>query len=206
MKITEINKEYLEKGGLIRRKCWDSTMSIGLVCANFIYYKNLKPQTPVLYFSCMIQDILADDWELVEEPNKKWQPEDGKTYYLILTHGSVDYTTYVSTSIFDNKRLSFGNLFKTKEEAQHMAEKLKIINKLRELSNIDFNSSDNNAYVISYDRELKKIQIDFHDAYNELPFNIHFATKEDCQKAIDIIGEENLKKYYFDVVNDEKKN
>lgn len=30
MKITEISKEYLEKGGLIRRKVWDSNISIGL--------------------------------------------------------------------------------------------------------------------------------------------------------------------------------
>ena len=80
-----------------------------------------------------------------------------------------------------------------------MVEKIKIINKLRELSNVDFNSTDDNAYVIGYDRELKKIQINFHDAYNELPFNIHFETAKDCQVAIDTIGVENLKKYYFDV-------
>lgn len=41
MKITEISKEYLEKGGLIRRKVWDSNISIGLSDSkiNFVYYK-----------------------------------------------------------------------------------------------------------------------------------------------------------------------
>ena len=30
--------------------------------------------------------------------------------------------------------------------------------------------------------------------------DIYFATTEDCENAIKEIGEENLKKYYFDVV------
>lgn len=207
MKITEISKEYLEKGGLIRRKVWDSNISIGLSTSknDFIYYKNSEPKSPISFFRGLVQDIMADDWELNEKSTQVWKPREGEKYYTIDSIGCVASCIYGNDRV-DKLFIRIGNCFESKEEAAHMAEKLKIINKLRELSNVDFNSTDNNAYVIGYDRELKKIQINFHDAYNELPFNIHFATKEDCQKAIDTIGVENLKKYYFEVVNDEKKN
>lgn len=199
MKITEISKEYLEKGGLIRRKVWDSNISIGLSTSknDFIYYENSKPKKPTTFLRGLVQDIMADDWELNEKPTQTWKPEFGEKYYYMTTSGNVAQDTF-NTS-FDKYRLSFRNVFKTAEEARKMVEKIKIINKLRELSNVDFNSTDDNAYVIGYDRELKKIRINFHDAYNELPFNIHFETAKDCQKAIDTIGVENLKKYYFDI-------
>lgn len=65
-----------------------------------------------------------------------------------------------------------------------MLEKLKNINRLRELSNVKF---VDDCSKIRYSRIL--------------PFEIYFETAKDCQKAIDIIGEENLKKYYFEVVD-----
>lgn len=200
MKITEISKEYLEKGGLIRRKVWDSSISIGLSTSknDFIYYKNSKPKKPITFLRGLVQDIMADDWELNENPTQVWKPRKGDTYYTIDSVGCVASCIYGNDAV-DELFIRIGNCFESREEASHMTEKLKIINKLRELSNVDFNSTDDNAYVIGYDRELKKIQINFHDAYNELPFNIHFETAKDCQAAIDTIGVENLKKYYFDI-------
>lgn len=152
-------------------------------------------------FVFVYEDITAEDWKIYEEKenNKSWKPKEGDTIFYISESGRVISGTFLSLLPSDNDKVLFNNAFQTREEAEHMLEKIKIINKLKELSNVDFNSTDNNAYVIGYDRELKKIQINFHDAYNELPFNIHFATKQDCQKAIETIGEENLKKYYFDV-------
>lgn len=63
MKITEISKEYLEKGGLIRRKGWDLDISIGLTASkiDFIYYEKSKPKKPTTFFRGLVQDIMADD-------------------------------------------------------------------------------------------------------------------------------------------------
>lgn len=81
-----------------------------------------------------------------------------------------------------------------------MVEKLKIINKLRELSNISFNDNcKQEKFVIFYNTENQQIKITQHKFIREIPFNIYFKNKEDCQKAIETIGEENLKKYYFDI-------
>lgn len=196
MKITEISKEYLEKGGLIRRKGWAKDISISFNKNASIFDAYINGIITGDKTDLTLEDITSDDWELIEKSTQVWQPQYDEKYYYITTGGNV--TQDIFNPSFDKYRLSFKNCFKTRKEAQHMVEKIKIINKLRELSNVDFNSTDDNAYVIGYDRELKKIQINFHNAYNELPFNIHFETAKDCQKAIDTIGVENLKKYYFD--------
>lgn len=205
MKFTEI-LETLKKGEKLTREKWEKH---GDSCAiDFIVYDQDKGKC-VFYrageyyddFVFVYEDITAEDWKIYEEKenNKSWKPKEGDTIFYISESGRVISGTFLSLLPSDNDKVLFNNAFQTREEAEHMLEKIKIINKLKELSNVDFNSTDNNAYVIGYDRELKKIQINFHDAYNELPFNIHFATKQDCQKAIETIGEENLKKYYFDV-------
>ena len=200
MKITDFKKEYLEKGGLIRRRAWDSGVSIGLTSSksSFIYYKNSKLYNPVSFFSGMVQDIMADDWELSEKPTQTWQPQYGEKYYYITTSGDVAYNTF-NTSL-DEYRLSFRNVFKTVEEARKMVEKLKIINKLRELSNVDFNEDfDEQKWYITYNHRTKSIECDTTYHVQRMPFCIYFKNQEDCGKAIDTIGEYDLKKYYFDV-------
>lgn len=51
MKITDFKKEDLETGGLIRRKNWDSNISIGISTSknDFIYYKNSEPKSPISF-------------------------------------------------------------------------------------------------------------------------------------------------------------
>lgn len=199
MKITEISKEYLETGGLIRRKDWDSNISIGLSTSknDFIYYKNSEPKNPISFFRGLVQDIMADDWELV---GKNWQPEEGATYFYINSLGVVESETYDSDTYIDNARLEFTNIFRTAEEANIMARKLQIIVKLRKLSNINFNDDYNQPkFAIYYDIEKQEISYAVHHLNREIPFNIYFKNKKDCQKAIETIGEDNLKKYYFDV-------
>lgn len=201
MKITEISKEYLEKGGLIRRKVWDSNISIGLSTSknDFIYYENSKPKKPTTFFRGLVQDIMADDWELNEKPTQLWKPREGDKYYTISTRGTIDFDNFVAENNTDSGRLLLGNCFKTKEEAEHMSKKLQIIAQLRSLTNIITQKYDGIIYSISYNKYLKQIFIDQHANYIGLPFNIYFKTEEDCKKAIRTIGKENLKKYYFDV-------
>lgn len=202
MKFTEI-LENLKKGEKVTREKWgepDCTI-------DFIVYDQNKGNFLLFYkgncyrFNFNDEDIVAEDWKIYKEPTKNWEPKEGEAYYLILTHGFIDYTIYDSNNRIDKQRLSFGNCFKTGEEAQCMLEKIKIINQLQELSNIKFNDDcKKEHYVISYNNESKKIICDVHHLFvRELPFDVYFAAEEDCQKAIETIGEENLKKYYFDV-------
>lgn len=199
MKITDFKKEDLEKGIKIRRKEWSKDISISFNKNASIFDAYINGIITGDKTDLTLEDIISDDWELIEKPTRIWQPEFGEKYYYITTSGDVAYNTF-NTSL-DEYRLSFRNGFKTAEEARKMVEKIKIINKLRKLSNIDFNDDcKEEHYVISYNNESKKIVCDVHHLFvREIPFNIYFKTEEDCQKAIETIGEENLKKYYFDV-------
>ena len=207
MKFTEILEE-LRKGKKVTREKWEKPGDSFAI--DFIMYDQKKDKCEFYRdgkyydeFVWVYEDIIAEDWKIYEEPTKNWKPEFGEKYYYITTSGDVAYNTF-NTSL-DEYRLSFRNVFKTAEEARKMVEKLKIINKLRELSNINFNdTSDEAHYAIAYDVESNEITF-YVSYYNKnLPFNIYFATKEDCQKAIETIGEENLKKYYFDIAEVEE--
>ena len=201
MKFTEI-LENLKKGERVTREKWEKPDCT----IDFIMYDQNKGNFLLFYkgncyrFNFNDEDIVAEDWKIYKEPTKNWEPKEGEAYYLILTHGFIDYTIYDSDSRADNERLSFGNCFKTREEAEHMLQKIRIIIQLRKLSNISFNDNcKQEKFVIFYNTENQQIKITQHKFIREIPFNIYFKNKGDCQKAIETIGEDNLKKYYFDV-------
>lgn len=69
---------------------------------------------------------IGKDWD---SENKqlvkwKWRPKDGEGYYYIFSNGIVHLSTWFNDKV-DNSRFSIGNYFKTKEEAEVMAEKIK---------------------------------------------------------------------------------
>lgn len=200
MKITDFKKEDLEKGIMIRRKKWSKDISISFnknasifdACINGIITGNKTDLT--------LEDITSDDWELNEKSTQVWKPEEGETYFYISSVGDVESETYDSDTYIDNARLEFTNIFRTEEEAQCIVEKIKIINKLKELSNVDFNEDfDEQKWYITYNHRTKSIECDTTYHVQRMPFCIYFKNQEDCGKAIDTIGVENLKKYYFDV-------
>lgn len=206
MKFTEILEE-LRKGKKVTREKWEKP---GDSCAiDFIMYDQKKDKCEFYRdgkyydeFVWVYEDIIAEDWKIYEEKenNKGWKPKEGDTIFYITESGRVISGTFLSLLPSDNDKVLFNNAFQTREEAEHMLEKIKIINKLRELSNISFNDNcKQEKFVIFYNTENQQIRITQHTVIREIPFNIYFKNKEDCQKAIEIIGEENLKKYYFDV-------
>lgn len=202
MKFFEIDEEYLKKGGLITRDK-KSGLAFGIVNGRLVAFKNGVKLEPEEMFKGYATDLLASDWERVGLPQKekKYIPKFMDKYYYISATGKVLDDSFRPCVSVDIDRLNFNNVFKTKEDAQKMLKKLKIINKLRELSNIDFkDTSGTPHYAIVYDGETNEISYNVSYYYKDLPFNLYFATVEDCKKAIETIGEENLKKYYFDVV------
>lgn len=198
MKITDFKKEDLEKGIKIRRKEWSKDISISFNKSASIFDAYINGIITGDKTDLTLEDITSDDWELNEKSTQVWQPQYDEKYYYITTSGNVAQDTFNPS--FDKYKLSFKNCFKTRKEAQRMVEKIKIINKLRELSNVDFNEDfDEQKWYITYNHRTKSIECDTTYHVQRMPFCIYFKTQEDCGKAIDLIGVENLKKYYFDV-------
>lgn len=153
----------------------------------------------------LLDDVFSNDWEIYEEQKSKdWKPREGELYFYINSNGEIEYRYYKNRNINDKRRIcNIGNFFKTDEEADHMVEKLKVIRELQDLSNIKLNMSDyvknNRIYYIAYDFTQNRIVPLFDNISRNIPFNVYFSTKEDCEKAITKIGKERLEKYYFDI-------
>lgn len=147
---------------------------------------------------------LADDWEIVEEKKKYWTPKEKEKYFYIEDCMGVSDDRNVQAPI-DYCRFNIGNCFKTKEEAEHILEKLKVIHELQKFAyennekEIDWNNAKQYKQFLIYDIEHKKVCIDYKTYVKSEPFNIYFTSFDIARKAIKTIGEDRIKKYYFNV-------
>lgn len=168
-----------------------------------IMIRTLNDESDEVYENLSTEELLSENWEIYEK--SKWEPSLGDLYYYINSNGDIKFSYYNTRSI--DKRC-IGNFFKTDEEADHMVEKLKVIRELQDLSNIKLNMSDyvknNRIYHIAYDFTQNRIIPLFDNISRNIPFNVYFSTKEDCEKAITKIGKERLEKYYFDIKEKEE--
>lgn len=203
MNFKEAYQKMLE-GNKVRRKGDNRYFYYDKKMKQFFYYINEK------YFDRLIENIeienaLAEDWEVVEETKSKvkvWKPNKNEKYCYIGGDGDIYHTVNVNLTV-DDCIFSIGNYFKTDEEAEHMVEKLKVIKELQ-----DFAIENRDEEIDWYDKEQDKWEISYKDSnvepicnnyYRVQAFNIYFASKEITQEAIKKIGEDRIKKYYFDI-------
>lgn len=205
MKFTEILEE-LRKGEEVTREKWEKCKT---ECYKYIklehgeiiaYLKDDTGEDKVEERTkCMFElvDFTTEDWKIYEEPNNRWQPKRNEKYYFVTSCGNVGYDDF--DCYIDENRVNFKNAFKTEEEASKILEKIKIIKHLQELSNIKFNENQKSKWCIFYDFDKNELTCIYNRCCKHSPFEVYFASEEDCKKAIETIGEDNLKKYYFDV-------
>ena len=151
---------------------------------------------------CM-QNIIDQVLEALKEESK-W-PQHGDVMSYMQGDGSINTTTYNENNSYYNRLIELGNCFKTEEEAYFKREQLKVLHELKELTDDDQAWEDNDKhthYTIAYDYHNNIIQIigwrrTQHSQY-------YFKTKKSAQLAIDRIGEDRLKKYYFCISEEEE--
>ena len=198
MNFNDAYQKMLE-GKKVKRKCWESWQHYKLIGDNMYYADKL------IASNVSVENALADDWEVVEETKSKvkvWKPSLGDLYYYINSNGDIKFSYYNTRSI--DKRC-IGNFFKTDEEADHMVEKLKVLKELQDFAienrdeEISWDEDSCYKFYIYYDYKWKMIRITWATVSHGSPFNIYFASEKAIHDAIDSIGEERIKKYYFDV-------
>ena len=196
MNFKEAYEEML-KGKKVRRKNWEDYKYYTLN-ENDIYFVD-----KLIVSNITVKDALAKDWEVVEE-SKAWKPKQGETYYYVENVGEVLGDCNTNHEV-DKNRINLGNCFKTKEEAEHMVEKLKVINELKNFAlennaeEIDWKNLKQVKWAIAYSRIYKNLELNDWRNTQFSSSNIYFTSKEITQKAIETIGEDRIKKYYFDV-------
>ena len=96
---------------------------------------------------------------------------------------------------YDKGRVSIENVFKTKEQADFAVEKLKVEAELRKLSR-PFIWGEENWYLDM--ARGKNITISY-DHYIIHQGTVYFESKDRVKEAIEVVGEERIKKYIFGV-------
>lgn len=144
--------------------------------------------------------------ELIKKSNgckrNVWKPEYSELYFCVSGYGIVGDKTWKNDYV-DNGYYGIGNCFKTKEEAEFALEKTKVEAKLcrfAEKNNeyeIDWKDEDQEKWYLFYSYNDKRVWFD--SVCRHKMSNIYFSSKEIAKQAVDNIGEERLKKYYFRV-------
>ena len=166
---------------------------------NKIYTGDGVPITGIAF-----EAALADDWEIVEEKKKYWTPKEKEKYFYIEDCMGVSDDRNVQAPI-DYCRFNIGNFFKTKIEAEHILEKLKVIHELQKFAyenneeEIDWKNFNQCKYKIFYDAEDGDLYVDYSIQCESEPFNIYFTSFKIAKRAIEAVGEDRIKKYYFNV-------
>ena len=144
---------------------------------------------------------------LIEKANKAkskiWKPKCGEVYYSIDSSGEIIRDCYSNHHI-DRDRYSIANCFKTEDEAKFALEKQKVVTELKRFAmehneeEIDWSNQKQRKYFIFYSYNYS-YGIDIGYAL-VLKYNtICFTSQEIAERAIKEIGEERIKKYYFEV-------
>lgn len=122
-----------------------------------------------------------------------WTPKDGESMYTLFASGTI------MSGIYDEKvdmdRLNQGSLFPTEEEAVWEREHRKVLHEMKQYAREFVRKEDNCSIYYDYESEIIRIQY-WYIAQHAL---LYFDSEEKAQACIDAIGEERLKKYYFNV-------
>lgn len=186
-------------------------------CDSYLFYNSKENKIctadGIIVSGIAFEAALAEDWEVVEErtvvektKSKVWKPSAGELYYYINSKGQIEFSYYNNRSTKDKLHIcNIGNYFKTDEEAEHMVEKLKVIRELQDFAlehndeEIDWNDVNQEKLYLGMNPKIKSIDIFHTCSWIYLPFNIYFTSEEIAEKAIETIGEDRIKKYYFDI-------
>ena len=142
----------------------------------------------------VLKERISELEELVKEEQEF--PQDGDKYWLIEETLGVSRYAWAGDD-FDNKLLSVGNVFRTKQQAEFAIEKLKVEAELRKFSRKFKHGGDNYTFNFNHD-EGKIVHVYASESYEELG-SLYFESRDKAQQAIDEVGEERIKKYIFGV-------
>lgn len=134
--------------------------------------------------------------ELEEQVKKEQEfPKDGDEYWYLGSSGEV-MNTVCGDYAFEIDRLEFGNIFKTKKQAEFAGEKIKVETELQKLSRPFENGKFNYYISLSVDDDVVEAKVHFIRFYCSQG-TIYFGSEEKAQQAIEAVGEDRVKKYIF---------
>ena len=138
-----------------------------------------------------LKERIAELEELAKD--EQGFPQDSDGYWYIDDYGYILNEKWDGLD-FEEFRLAVGNVFKTKDQAEFAAEKLKVEAELRKFSR-PFKEDEYN-YFIQIHPSHNNIVVESDDFY-QTQGTIYFESTTIANEAIDAIGENRIKKYLF---------
>ena len=123
-------------------------------------------------------------------------PQEGHWYWHITSDAGIGINSWEGGLEFEKEQLSIGNVFRTKDQAEFAAEKLRVEAELRKFSR-PFKEGEYN-YFIQIHPSHNNIVTESDDYY-QTQGTIYFESTTIANEAIDSIGAERIKKYLFGV-------
>lgn len=147
-----------------------------------------------------IQDINNfDEWFEKMEENIHYQPRNGEKVFCLNEEGDI-YSFTFNDLLSHHKRLAFGFVYRTIEEAQKARERRLAEVRLQQTSNFKPNFEDaNGGWTVYYSYKDKKMN-SFFAGYDDAGEIVCYETKEEAEKSIEENREDWLK--YFDIEED----
>ena len=141
--------------------------------------------------------------KLVEKANKKeprvWKPESREVYYYFSSEGYTEQASWYDCQ-GDEDSYAIGNCFKTKKEVEFEVEKLRVITELKRFAKEHNDPAMRPCWLLRYDNVCSFSSVIGVGTYNYGAAIIPAFTSESiAMKAVDVIGKDRLKKYYFGV-------
>lgn len=140
--------------------------------------------------------------DFLEKPKPKtvYDLKYGDRYFFLTASGMVERGTWTNDSS-DFNRQRIGNTFLTVEDAEFAKERLKVIAELKkyakEFSDEEWKDNKTQKYYIVYRYSGDYIRSIL--TYTSKDSVLYFESPEKIQEAIDAVGEDRIKKYYFGV-------
>lgn len=128
-----------------------------------------------------------------EEP-KPWKPERGEEYFAVEDVADVVPYTYCEDSI-DEYNIQLGNCFRTKERAEQVAEKMRLLLRLEQLHDMlcpDYEpdwEKEKDKFCLCYNNEGKQWNVESWLFFESQGF-VWFDTFENAEKAAEILNKE----------------
>ena len=131
--------------------------------------------------------------EVLAKEEQKF-PQKYDDYWYVADDTEVLRQSWYNSE-YDEGRLSIDNIFKTKEQAEFVVEKLKVEAELRKFSR-PFKEGENNNWFILWNTYEKEVEIDWASVLVRQG-TIYFESGKKAQQAIDAVGKDRVKKYIF---------
>ena len=146
-----------------------------------------------------IKVLIGKDCNTEEQKEKEEAefPKYGDKYYFI--DGDEVCESFWYDDEIDRKRLSIGNCFKTREEAEFEVERLRVLHEMKKFAEPkDYKWDSFNEHHYIYCRFLNNNNfVEIGNINSCKSDEIYFKSKEDAKACIEAVGEDRIKKYYL---------